>query len=131
MSPPRGSVSRAKGFDLVLLDLNLPRERGEQLCRRLRRRRAVQLPNRWLSIPGWASASDLLAGLEAGADFVVAKELVRLFDDWVSRVGEILSTYVVERVRGYVQIEEEPIPSPSSGEGIGVIAKALTPFLPS
>jgi CheY-like chemotaxis protein len=75
--------------DLVLLDINLPCLSGVELCRRLRATPGLaDLPVALFS--HWDRAADILAGLEAGADSVLCKDLVTRPDDWGRRVGEIL-----------------------------------------
>jgi CheY-like chemotaxis protein len=75
--------------DLVLLDLNLPGEGGAQLCRRLRADpRGAGLAVALFSQPG---LPEVAAGLEAGADFLVSKELVGRPNQWQARVAEILA----------------------------------------
>jgi CheY-like chemotaxis protein len=76
--------------DLILLDLNLPGERGEVLCRRLRAApETAALPIALLS--HWDCPGDVVSGLEAGADYVVSKDLLARPAAWQSRLGEILA----------------------------------------
>jgi DNA-binding response OmpR family regulator len=56
-------------FDLVVLDLMLPRRDGVEVCRELRRR--SQVPIIMLTAKG--SESDKVAGLEVGADDYITK----------------------------------------------------------
>jgi CheY-like chemotaxis protein len=75
--------------DLILLDLNLPGERGEELCRRLRAApETSRLPVALFA--HWGCRGDILAGLEAGADYVVSKDLLARPDAWQARLREIL-----------------------------------------
>jgi CheY-like chemotaxis protein len=75
--------------DLVLLDLNLPGVSGVELCRRLRADpRRADLALAVFSHPG---LPDVAAGLEAGADFLVSKDLVTPVGAWQARVAEILT----------------------------------------
>jgi DNA-binding response OmpR family regulator len=76
--------------DLLLLDVNLPGISGVELCRRVRvsgglARLPVALFTHW-GLPG-----DVAAGLEAGADFVLAKDLIVRPPDWQRRLEEILA----------------------------------------
>jgi CheY-like chemotaxis protein len=75
--------------DLLLLDVNLPGVSGLELCRHLRQTPGLAgLPVALftqLGLPG-----DIAAGLEAGADFLVAKELVCRPADLQQRLAEIL-----------------------------------------
>src|SRR6516164_2597201 len=76
--------------DLLLLDLNLPGLSGLELCRRLRQTpQLAELPVAWFTQSD--SSEDIAAGLGAGADFVVDKELVTRPDDWAKRIEEILA----------------------------------------
>ncbi len=75
--------------DLVLLDLNLAGERGEELCRRLRADPAAARVPVALFVH-LTCAEDLLSGLEAGADYLVCKDLLARPDEWLARVREIL-----------------------------------------
>lgn len=56
-------------FDLVLLDLLLPKRPGEEVCRRIRA--SSQVPVVMLTARG--SENDIIAGLDAGADDYVVK----------------------------------------------------------
>lgn len=56
-------------FDLVILDLALPRVGGIEVCRRLRRLSRVPI----LMLTDKDSEADLLAGLDVGADDCIAK----------------------------------------------------------
>jgi two-component system response regulator RegX3 len=56
-------------FDLVLLDLNLPRVPGYEVCRRIRERSAVPI----IMLTARTGEADRVLGLELGADDYVAK----------------------------------------------------------
>ena len=76
--------------DLLLLDVNLPGISGPELCRWIRSTPdlaalAVALFSHW-GLP-----ADVAAGYEAGADFVVSKELVARPAEWRQRLEEILA----------------------------------------
>ncbi|NUT94985.1 MAG: response regulator transcription factor [Saccharothrix sp.] len=60
------------GFDVVLLDLMLPGVDGLEVCRTLRARGDLPI----IIVTARADASDVIAGLEAGADDYVTKPLV-------------------------------------------------------
>ncbi len=75
--------------DLVLLDLNLTGERGEELCRRIR------LASETACLPlalfvQLGCTEDVVSGLEAGADYLVSKDLLARPEEWQARVSEIL-----------------------------------------
>lgn len=89
--------------DLVLLDLNLPGARGEDLCRRVRADPTLEyLPLALFT--HWDRPEDVIAGLEAGADYVVSKELLADPVAWGRRLADCLGRS----------------PSPLGGAGLGV-----------
>lgn len=63
-------LAESKDFDLILLDIMLPRMDGLEVCRRLRTRR-VYTPV--LMLTARASEGDKVLGLEMGADDYLAK----------------------------------------------------------
>jgi twitching motility two-component system response regulator PilH len=74
--------------DLLLLDLNLPGPRGEELCRRVRAAPALSgLPVALFAT--WDRPDDIAAGLEAGADYVVSKDLLCDPDAWAARLRDL------------------------------------------
>jgi CheY-like chemotaxis protein len=76
--------------DLLLLDVNLPGISGVELCRRVRATpQLTRLPVALFT--HWGLPDDLAAGLEAGADFVLAKDLIVRPAQWQRRLGEILA----------------------------------------
>jgi DNA-binding response OmpR family regulator len=56
-------------FDLVLLDLMLPRRSGDEVCRYIRARSSVPI----VMLTAKGSEADVVSGLDAGADDYVAK----------------------------------------------------------
>jgi DNA-binding response OmpR family regulator len=56
-------------FDLVLLDLMLPRRSGDEVCRHIRARSNVPI----VMLTAKGSEADVVSGLDAGADDYVAK----------------------------------------------------------
>jgi CheY-like chemotaxis protein len=75
--------------DLVLLDHNLPGPPGVELLRLLRADPArVDTPVAVFS--GWDRPEDIVAGLEAGADYVACKDLLATPSAWQGRIAEIL-----------------------------------------
>jgi DNA-binding response OmpR family regulator len=76
--------------DLVLLDLNLPDLPGVELCRRLRG--AAGLCDVPLALfTNWDQGGEIAVGLEAGARFVVCKDLLTRPEAWQARLAEILA----------------------------------------
>jgi two-component system, OmpR family, response regulator RegX3 len=100
-------VSRADGedalttalgeqFDLVILDLMLPRLSGREVCRRLRQESDVPI----LMLTAKDAEVDRVLGLEAGADDYVTKPFS--LAELISRVRAILRRRELDRVgRGY------------------------------
>lgn len=77
--------------ELVVLDINLPGASGTDLCRSLRADPKLRdLPVALFS--QWQRPEDIAAGVEAGADFVLCKDLLCQPDAWHRRLGEILSS---------------------------------------
>jgi PAS domain S-box-containing protein len=75
--------------DLVLLDIHLPGMNGIELCRRLRtQQRQTTLPIALFS--QGALPEDITAGLSAGANYVLSKELLCQPEAWRQRLAEIL-----------------------------------------
>jgi len=76
--------------DLLLLDLNLPGTSGLELCRQLKGD-SQQAGLRVALFTHWDRPREIASGLEAGADFVISKDLLCRPDDWRARLAEILA----------------------------------------
>jgi DNA-binding response OmpR family regulator len=75
--------------DLAILDLNLPGASGADLCRQMRR--APRLAKARIALfSHWDRAQDIAAGLDAGVDFVLSKDLLVQPEAWLARLAEIL-----------------------------------------
>jgi CheY-like chemotaxis protein len=91
----RTSVGAAWSFlrervpDLVLLDMRLAGESGADLCRLIRASEGLA-GLRVALFTNWVLHEDICAGLDAGADFVCAKDLVGQEARWHRRLAEIL-----------------------------------------
>jgi CheY-like chemotaxis protein len=94
--------------DLVLLDVNLPGECGLELCRRARAKPALACaPVALFCQP--ELRRDVAAGLEAGADFLVSKELVRQPPDLQRRLDEVLAWSHGRRPPGLLRYRQGPL----------------------
>jgi CheY-like chemotaxis protein len=74
---------------LVLLDVQMPPVSGIELCRLVR---AAPEPLRGTPVAlftHWGVPEDVVAGLEAGADYVVSKDLLSVPAQWQRRISEI------------------------------------------
>jgi DNA-binding response OmpR family regulator len=66
------ALANAKAFDLIILDVRMPRMTGFEVCRELRLREATKkIPIIFLSAKG--QESEVQAGLDAGADEYIIK----------------------------------------------------------
>jgi CheY-like chemotaxis protein len=110
--------------DLVILDLNLPGTSGLELCRRIRGSPDLaQLPVALFSQGD--RPEDLAAGLEAGVDFVLSKELLCQPEQWQARLEEVLAPVCGRLFRRCMQRlpgRQFPMPAP---EGIEALNRAL------
>jgi two-component system OmpR family response regulator len=79
-------------YDVILLDVMLPRMSGIEVCRRLRERK------RWipvLMLTALGTIEDRVMGLNAGADDYMVKPF--RFDELSARVGALIRRGAVER----------------------------------
>jgi CheY-like chemotaxis protein len=83
------SCLQLQSVDLVILDLNLPGERGEVLCRRLRA--SASLARQPVALfADLDRPKDIISGLEAGADYLVVKDLLCSPEAWSARLHELV-----------------------------------------
>jgi CheY-like chemotaxis protein len=75
--------------DLLILDVQLPGESGVALCRRIRATPRLACLSVAL-FTHWGLSEAIAAGLEAGVDYLIAKDLVGHPARWQIRLGEIL-----------------------------------------
>lgn len=82
-------LHRSPRPDLVLLDFNLPGANGADLCQCLRA--VPTLADLRIALfSHWQRPQDVLHGLNAGANFVLSKDLLCQPEAWNARLGEIL-----------------------------------------
>ncbi|HEX5272376.1 MAG TPA: response regulator [Gemmataceae bacterium] len=116
--------ARAAVPDLVLLDLNLAGERGEELCRRLRASPETARVPVALFVH-LACGDDVVSGLEAGADYLVAKDLLGRPDEWLARLREILPAGDGLGGRVSVSCQRNAVLPPPSPETVRALNGAL------
>jgi two-component system OmpR family response regulator len=87
-------------YDLIVLDIQLPRKSGLELSRELRRE-GVETPI--LMLTGRDSTEDIVRGLDAGADDYLTKPFA--FDEFLARV-RALTRRQVTGVAGTLRFEE-------------------------
>jgi DNA-binding response OmpR family regulator len=88
------SVARERDYDIVVLDIMLPRVSGLDVCRRLREESSVPI----LMLTARESEADRVVGLELGADDYVTKPFS--LAELVSRVRAILRRRELDRAEG-------------------------------
>ena len=110
--------------DLILLDMNLIGERGEVLCRRVRTTPDTAALPIALFVQ-WQCSDDIISGLQAGADYVVAKDLLCRPHDWQARLTEILVRR--DSLDGPLSIsyQQNALLPPTSLEGVQTLNLAL------
>jgi DNA-binding response OmpR family regulator len=88
------SVAREREYDVVVLDIMLPRVSGLDVCRKLREESSVPI----LMLTARESEADRVVGLELGADDYVTKPFS--LAELVSRVRAILRRRDLDRAEG-------------------------------
>jgi len=81
----------SEAFDLVLLDLGLPKLTGTEACRRIRARSGVPI----IMLTAKDSSVDLVLGLEVGADDYVTKPFSAV--ELLSRIHALLRRREIDR----------------------------------
>jgi CheY-like chemotaxis protein len=115
--------------DLILLDLNLPGERGEALCRRVRARpETAHL--RIALFTHWDRPEDIVSGLEAGGEFVVSKDLLARPEAWQARLREILAARAGPADGVSVNCQRNSLLPQPSPEGAEALNRVLCHSLP-
>lgn len=111
-------LQRGSRPDLVLLDYNLPGPPGVELLRLLHGDPALaEIPVAVFS--GWDRPEDIVAALEAGAEYVACKDLLATPLLWQRRIGEILrGSDGRAAARSLLCQEVRPAPSGPDAESI-------------
>jgi DNA-binding response OmpR family regulator len=110
--------------ELLILDVNLPGESGLVLCDRIRASpRLTTLPIALFS--HWDRSEDIVAGLNAGAEFVLSKDLLCLPEEWQARIAGILSHVHSRRSSVSLSWNEAAEHALSPARCIEIINKAL------
>lgn len=87
------AMADAHSFDLIILDVRMPRMTGYEACRRMRQREATrETPIIFLSAKG--QESEVKAGLDAGADEYIIKPFAP--NELAQRVQAVLDERVYE-----------------------------------
>ncbi|HAX61300.1 MAG TPA: hypothetical protein DCX95_01895 [Elusimicrobia bacterium] len=103
-------IERGK-FDLIILDIMIPKIDGYEICRRLRKKDTTMLtPIIVLSAKN--KPVDKIAGLKLGADEYVTKpfdveELITRIDSILKRTGHILSANPLTELPGNISIMQD------------------------
>jgi len=96
-------------FEVVLVDVNLPGASGLDFCRWVRAAPDhQQLP--LVLFSHWQLPQDIAAGLEAGADFVLSKDLLCLPQDWRTRWAEIVTWLDSRQAPSFVPWQVDSLP---------------------
>ena len=88
------AAAQATVYDVIVLDVMLPRRDGYEVARTLRRRR---VSTRILMVTGRSAVDDRVEGLDAGADDYLAKPFA--FKELVARIRALTRRDVADRSR--------------------------------
>jgi CheY-like chemotaxis protein len=110
--------------DLAIVDVNLPGMSGLELCTRMRALPGLEeKPIALFAHP--QRTDDIAAGLEAGADFLLSKDLLAKADAWHARLGEILEACRDREKKAQLQWCDSPLSQSLPEDGIGALNEAL------
>jgi CheY-like chemotaxis protein len=110
--------------DLAIVDVNLPGMSGLELCARLRRLPGLEeTPIALFAHP--QRTDDIAAGLEAGADFLLSKDLLTNADAWHARLDEILTACRGREKNERLEWCDSPLSLTLPENGIPALNKAL------
>jgi two-component system alkaline phosphatase synthesis response regulator PhoP len=117
----------AGGFDLLILDVMLPRKTGFDVCREIRQR---GMDTAILMLTAKAQLSDMVVGLRLGADDYMVKpfdpaELLARVEALLRRVRKAGRTPVRSFQFGDVEVDFERAEAHKAGRPVGMAAKEL------
>jgi DNA-binding response OmpR family regulator len=117
------ALGRGDGYDLILLDIVLPRVSGVEVCRRIRAESSVPI----LILTALGGELDRVLGLDAGADDYLAKPFS--VPELLSRVRAILRRRDLDRASGSVSraIGELSLDFATGGVAVEGARVAVTP----
>jgi CheY-like chemotaxis protein len=112
--------------DLMLLDVNLVGMSGPELCQVIRREpRLAALPIALFTREDLAD--DVASGLDAGADYLISKDLVVLPEAWALRLSEILGAVRSQRIAASLRSEVDEALRSVTRDWIAALNGAMRP----
>jgi CheY-like chemotaxis protein len=115
-------LQNARRPDLAIFDVHLPGASGLELCRQVRATAGLSdLPVALFS--HWQRPGDIAAGLDAGANFLLSKDLLCRPEAWQCRVAEILQPPAGRWPSFFLRCLDAP------PAGLGRLAQELGPAL--